>query len=124
MEKILLVEHKQLFGEGLALLLEWHTGLGCVLARSLAEARNTLEEARPKPACVVVDLDLPEGQASEVIEELDGVPVLALIGSRTLQRQAEAVGLGAEEVLCTRESVEKIAATVQRLIGPRSISAF
>jgi FixJ family two-component response regulator len=40
-----------------------------------------LEEAPRKPACVVVDLDLPEGQATEVLEELDGLPVVALIGS-------------------------------------------
>jgi hypothetical protein len=29
MERLLLVEHEPLFGEGLALLLEWRTGLGC-----------------------------------------------------------------------------------------------
>jgi hypothetical protein len=87
MERLLLVEHEPLFGEGLALLLEWRTGLGCVLARSLAEARTTLEEANRKPACVVVDLALPEGQGTAVLEELDRVPVLALIDGRNVHRQ-------------------------------------
>jgi hypothetical protein len=43
--------------------------------------------------------------------------VLALIRSRNLERQAEAIGLGAEEVLLTAESGEKIATAVERLIG-------
>jgi hypothetical protein len=52
----------------------------------------------------------------ELLKELDGTPVLALIKDRSLERQFEAIGLGAAEVLLTG-SVEKIAATVERLIG-------
>ena len=117
MELILLVEHNTLFGDGLALLFEWRTGLSSVRAGSLAEARTILEEADRKPACVVVDLDLPGGEGTEVLEELDGEPVLALIGGRNLQRQAEAMRLGADEVLSTRGSIEGIAAAVERLVG-------
>jgi DNA-binding NarL/FixJ family response regulator len=123
MERLLLVEHNLLFRDGLALLLEWRTGLSSIYARSLAEAQDILDEADHKPACVVVDLDLPEGGGTELLKRLDGIPVLALIKSLTLERQAEAMRLGAEEVLRTG-SVEKIAATVERLIGPRSITAF
>jgi DNA-binding response OmpR family regulator len=117
MERLLLVEHNPLFADGLALLFEWRTGLSSVRAGSLAEARAILQEAEQRPACVVVDLDLPEGEGQEVLEELDGVPVVALIGRRNLQRQAEALGLGAEEVLIKTEAAEKIAASVERLIG-------
>jgi two-component system KDP operon response regulator KdpE len=117
MDRLLLVEHNPLFREGLATLLEWRTGLISVRAGSLASARARLDEANRKPACVVVDLDLPEGEGTEVLKELDGVPVLALIGRRNLERQAEAMELGAEEVLCTREPVESIAAAVDRLVG-------
>jgi hypothetical protein len=41
---------------------------------------------------------------------------LALIKDRSLKRQSEAMGLGADEVLLT-SSVEKIASAVERLIG-------
>ena len=124
MERLLLVEHNLLFRDGLALLLEWRTGLSSIYARSLAEAQDVLDEADHKLACVVVDLDLPEGGGPELLKGLDGIPVLALIKSLTLERQAEAIGLGAEEVLSTTGPVEKIAAAVERLIGPRPITAF
>jgi DNA-binding NarL/FixJ family response regulator len=116
MERLLLVEHNPLFREALATLLEWQTGLSSVHAGSLAEAKGVLEEANQKPACIIVDLDLPDGEGNELLEELDGIPVLALIKGRSLQRRAEAIGLGADEVLRTG-SVEKIAAAVERLIG-------
>jgi DNA-binding NarL/FixJ family response regulator len=116
MERLLLVEHNPLFGEALALLLEWKTGLSSTHAGSLAEAKGLLEEANQKPACIIVDLDLPDGEANELLKELDGIPVLALIKGLSLQRRAEAMGLGAEEVLRTG-SVEKIAAAVERLMG-------
>ena len=124
MGRLLLVEHNPLFADGLALLLEWRTGLSSLRAGTLAEARAILEEANRKPACVVVDLDLPEGEDQEVLQELHGVPVVALIGRRNLERQAEALGLGAEEVLIKTEATEKIVAAVQRLVGPRSISGL
>jgi DNA-binding response OmpR family regulator len=116
MDRLLLVEHNPLFGEALALLLEWQTGLSSIHARTLAEAKGVLEEANQKPACIIVDLDLSDGEGNELLKDLDGIPVLALIKGRSLQRRAEAMGLGAEEVLRTG-SVEKMAAAVERLIG-------
>ena len=123
-KRLLLVEHNLLFREGLALLLEWRTGLSSVYATSLAEAKGILEEANQKPACVIVDLDLPDGEGTELLKELNGLPVLALIRSRNLERRGEAIGLGAKQVLRTTEPPEKIVAAVERLICPRSITAF
>lgn len=120
MERLLLVEHNLLFRDGLALLLEWRTGLGSVFARSLAEARDVLEETQ-KPACVVVDLDLPDGEGTELLKELGGIPTLALIGIPNRERRGEAIGLGANRVLRTTEAPEEIVAAVERLIGPRSL---
>jgi two-component system, NtrC family, response regulator PilR len=117
MDRLLLVEHRSLFGESLALLLEWRTGLSCDQAGSLAEARTILEGTPRKLACVLVDLDLPEGEGAEVLEGLDRVPVLALIEGRNVRRQAEAIGLGADEVLGTSGPVEKLVAAVERLIA-------
>jgi DNA-binding NarL/FixJ family response regulator len=117
MERLLVVEHNRLLGEGLALLLQWRTGLSSTHAHSLAEAKAFLEEAHWKPACIIVDLDLPDGEGTEVLKEVDGIPVLALIRTRNIERQAQAIGLGAEEVLLTTGPAEKIAAAVERLIG-------
>jgi DNA-binding NarL/FixJ family response regulator len=117
MDRLLLVEHNRLFREGLALLLEWRTGLSSIHAGSLAEAMAILEEAHWKPACIIVDLDLPDGEGTEVLEQLDGLPVLALIKSQNVERRAEAIALGADEVLRTTGPAENIAAAVERLIG-------
>ena len=118
MERLLLVEHNRLLGEGLALLLQWRTGLSSTHAPSLDEAKSVLEQAnQKKPACIIVDLDLPEGEGTEVLKEVDGIPVLALIRSRNVERRAEAIGLGADEVLRTRGPAAKMAAAVERLIG-------
>ena len=70
MEQLLLVEHNPLFRDGLALLLEWRTGLSSIHAGSLAEANGVLEEVTHKPACIIVDLDLPEGEGNELLEDL------------------------------------------------------
>ncbi len=121
MERILLVEHNLLFREGLALLLEWRTGLSSVFARSLAEAQDVLEEANQKPACVIVELDLPDGEGTELLKELNGLPTLALIRIPNRERRGEAIGLGAKQVLRTTEAPEKIVAAVERLIGSRSL---
>ena len=117
MEQLLVVEHNRLLGEGLALLLEWRTGLSSIHAGSLAEAKGVLEETDQKPACIIVDLDLPEGEGTEVLKQLDRIPVLALIRRRNPERRAEAIGLGADEVLRTTGPSSKMAAAVERLIG-------
>jgi hypothetical protein len=68
MERLLVVEHNRLFGEGLALLLEWRTGLSSTHAHALDEAKSVLEEADWKPACIIVDLDLPEGGRDRIAQ--------------------------------------------------------
>ena len=95
MRRLLLVEDHALFREGLALLLEWSTGLDSVQAGSLAEARRILRDARDKPVCIVVDLDLPDGDGIELLEQLRGLPALALAADRNLQRRAQALEAGA-----------------------------
>lgn len=120
MERLLLVEHHLLFGEGLALLLQWRTGLSSVQGGSLAEAERILEDADQKPACAIVDLDLPEGDGTELLKLLDGVPTLALCKGCSLEHRAQAFESGAVEVLHTTGPVENIVAAVERLIGQAS----
>ena len=119
-ERLLLVEQNRLFREGLALLLEWETGLSSVCAGSLIEARCVLEDANEMPVCVIVDLDLPDGYGTELLTHLNGLPTLALINGESLERKAEAIGLGADEVVSIKGPPEEIIAAVERLIGPTS----
>jgi hypothetical protein len=55
-----------------------------------------------------------------VLEGLDRVPMVALIGGRNLKRQAEAMELGADEVLDTTGPAQKIVSAVEQLVGPRT----
>jgi DNA-binding response OmpR family regulator len=115
-ERLLLVEPNRLFAEGLALLLEWRTGLRSVHAGSLAEARSILDDTNQIPVCVIVDLDLPDGDGTELLKQLNGLSVVALISGGSLERQAQALESGVDEVALTTQPPEKIIAAVKRLI--------
>src|SRR5215218_8151508 len=96
MQRLLLIEDQAVFRECLALLLEWRTGLSSVQARSLAEAQSILSGTKDKPACVIVDVDLPNGDGIELLEQLRGLPVLALMTDQSLERHARALEAGAD----------------------------
>jgi DNA-binding NarL/FixJ family response regulator len=114
---LLLVEDHAVFREGLALLLKWRTGLDNVQSASIAEARRTLCNAEEEPVCAVVDLDLPDGDGIELLERLRGLPVLALVSDRSLERCVRALEAGADEVLHKGESSEKIQTAVEQFVG-------
>jgi DNA-binding response OmpR family regulator len=122
--RLLLVEDDALFREGLALLLKWGTGFESIQAASLAEARRILSDTNDKPVCIVVDLDLPDGDGIELLEQLRGLPVLALATNRNLQRRALALEAGADEVLPMPESAEKIVDVVRLLLGGERTPGF
>ena len=115
MSWVLIVEDHALFREGLALLLKWRTGLDNVQSASIAEARHILGDAKEKPVCAVVDLDLPDGV--ELLERLRGLPVVALVSDRSLEHCVRALEAGADEVLHKGESSEKIQSAVEQLVG-------
>src|SRR5688572_20347687 len=117
MSWVLIVEDHALFREGLALLLKWRTGLDNVQSGTIAEARHILGESKEEPVCAVVDLDLPDGDGVELLERLRGLPVVALVSDRSLERCARALEAGADKVLHKRESSEKIGNTVEQLVG-------
>jgi two-component system, NtrC family, response regulator AtoC len=121
MKWLLLVEDHALFREGLALLLKWRTGLDNVQSASIAEARRVLGDAKDEPVCAVVDLDLPDGDGIELLERLRGLPVLALVSDRGLERCVRALEAGADEVLHKGESSEKIQSAVEQLVGESRI---
>ena len=115
MNWVLIVEDHALFREGLALLLKWRTGLDNVQSGSIDEARRILGDAKEKPVCAVVDLDLPDGV--ELLERLRGLPVVALVSDRSLERCVRALEAGADEVLHKGESSEKIQSAVEEFVG-------
>ena len=122
MKWLLLVEDHALFREGLALLLKWRTGLDNIQSASIAEARRILGDAKEEPVCAVVDLDLPDGDGIELLERLRGLPVLALVSDRSLERYVRALEAGADEVLHKGESSEKIQSAVEQLVvGSRTL---
>jgi DNA-binding NarL/FixJ family response regulator len=117
MSWVLIVEDHALFREGLALLLKWRTGLDNVQSGSIAEARRILGDAQEEPACAVVDLDLPDGDGVDLLERLRGLPVVALVSDRSLERCVRALEAGADEVLHKGESSEKIQTAVEQFVG-------
>jgi DNA-binding NarL/FixJ family response regulator len=117
MNRVLIVEDHALFREGLALLLKWRTGLDNVQSGSIAEARRILGETKEDPVCAVVDLDLPDGDGIELVERLRGLPVVALVSDRSLERCVRALEAGADEVLHKGESSEKIQSVVEQFVG-------
>jgi DNA-binding NarL/FixJ family response regulator len=117
MRWLLLVEDHALFREGLALLLKWRTGLDNVQSGSIAEAQRILGDTKEEPVCAVVDLDLPDGDGIELLERLRGLPVVALVSDRSLERRLRALEAGADEVLHKGESSERIQVAVEQLVG-------
>jgi DNA-binding NarL/FixJ family response regulator len=119
MQQALLIEDHALFREGLALLLKWRVGLECVEAGSLAEGRQVLSNLKGMADLAIIDLDLPDGDGGELIEQLHetrpDVPVLALTADRGVAQQARALEAGAKEVLAKATPVEQIIDTVGQL---------
>ena len=115
MSWVLIVEDHALFREGRALLLKWRTGLDNVQSGSIDEARRILGDAKEKPVCAVVDLDLSDGV--DLLERLRGLPVVALVSDRSLERCVRALEAGADEVVHKGESSEKIQSVVEQLVG-------
>lgn len=122
MKRALLVEDHAVFRAALAAVLEEHTNLEkTVQAGSLPEARRISGHLTGEVDLVIVDLDLPEGEGMSLIDNLreaePDVPVLALTDARNLEKRARALRKGADEVLSTGSSIEKIVGVVQRLVG-------
>ncbi len=121
MKRVLLIEDHTLFRESLALLLEWRMQVESVQAGSLAEGRRVLSDVKGTADIAIIDLDLPDGDGSELIEQLHetrpDVPILALTADQSVAKRARAMEAGADEVLPKRTPVEQIIGSTQRLVG-------
>ena len=119
-KQTLFIEDHALFRKSLALLLEWQLGLESVEAGSLAEGRLILSAVNGTTDFAIIDLDLPDGDGSELIEQLHetkpDVPILALTADRSLVKLARALEAGADEALAKVTPAEEIIGAVKRLL--------
>jgi DNA-binding NarL/FixJ family response regulator len=120
MKQVLIVDDHTLFRQILVVVLEAHTDLKeNVQAGSLAEARRALDELDQQVDLAIVDLDLPEGDATELLEDLRkvGIPVMAFTSDPSLEQRGRALRAGAGEVLTPASSGEQIIDAAERLVG-------
>src|SRR5215203_7547047 len=119
-KRVLLIEDHALFRQGLALLLNWELGLESIDAGSLAEGHRVLGAAKGMADLAIIELDLPDGDGSELIERLHqtepGVPIVAFTADRSLARHARALEVG-------RTRCSPRARTSSRSSGRRSSSS-
>jgi DNA-binding NarL/FixJ family response regulator len=120
MERVLLIEGHALFRQGLALLLRWRLDLESVEAGSLAEGRRVLSDLKCMTDLAIIALDLPDGDGSELIEQLHktkpDVPVLAFTANQNLVQGVRAQKAGADTVLPKKVPVEQIVSTVKQIV--------
>ena len=120
MERVLLIEGHALFRQGLALLLKWRLDMESVEAGSLAEGRRVLSDLKCTSDLAIIALDLPDGDGSELIEQLHktkpDIPVLAFTANQNLLQSVRAQRAGADTVLAKKVPVEQIVSTVEQIV--------
>jgi DNA-binding NarL/FixJ family response regulator len=122
MKRVLIVDDHDLFRQVLAVVLKQHTALrGSVQVESLAEARRILGGLNGDIDLAIVDLDIPDGEGTELIKELRAaqpdLPVLAFTVGRSVEVRARALQAGANQVLSTATPGETIIRTAELLVG-------
>ena len=119
MKRVLLVNDHNLFRQSLAVVLKHRTDFKeNIQAGSLVGARQILADRDGRFDLAIVDLDLPEGGATDLIHKLHefDIPVLALTVGQNLEGRTRALPAGANKVL-NIASDEEIVSVVNRLIS-------
>jgi DNA-binding NarL/FixJ family response regulator len=120
MERVLLIEGHALFRQGLALLLKWRLDIESIEAGSLAEGRRVLSDLKCMTDLAIIALDLPDGDGSELIEQLHktkpDIPVLAFTANQNFVHGVRAQKVGADIVLAKKVPVEQIVSTVEQIV--------
>lgn len=119
MKKVLIADANNAFRQCLAAVLEERASLGIVAeAASLAEARRVMPSVDHETDLAVVGLDLPDGDAGILIEELRalGIPVLALTLEPDEEGRVRALRAGADEALGIGSSCESLLRVASRLV--------
>ena len=122
MKRVLIVDDHDLFRQVLAVVLGQHTDLReSVQVESLADARRVWDGLNDEIDLAIVDLDMPDGDVTELIKELrtarPDLPVLAFTVGRSVELRAWALQAGANQVLSTATPGEKIIRAAELLLG-------
>jgi DNA-binding NarL/FixJ family response regulator len=122
MKRVLIVDDHDLFRQVLAVVLKQYTDLrDSVQVESLAEARRVWGGLNGDIDLAIVDLDIPDGDGTELIKELRAaqpdLPVLAFTVVRSVEVRARALQAGANQVLSTATPGEKIIRAAELLVG-------
>ena len=118
MKGVLIAQAPNAFRQSLAVVLKERASLEAVAeAASLAEARNFLPSSEGKADLAIVSLDLPDGDAAPLIEDLhaSAIPVLALAFEPDAERRTRALHAGASEVLSMGSSCKNLVEVASRL---------
>jgi DNA-binding NarL/FixJ family response regulator len=122
MKRVLIFDDHDLFRQVLAVVLKQYTDLrDSVQVESLAEARRVWGGLNGDIDLAIVDLDIPDGDGTELIKELRAaqpdLPVLAFTVGRSVEVRARALQAGANQVLSTATPGEKIIRAAEVLVG-------
>ncbi len=122
MNRVLLVDDHGTFREPLAFMFDREPGFEIVgQAGSVAEARQMLEGVD----LAVVDLDLPDGDGTELIGELRAANshgmVLVLTASAEREAYARAVEAGAAGILHKSVRIKDVVGASRRLVAGESL---
>jgi len=118
MSHVLIVDDDANTREALEALVS-QEGFTTALAASVAEARIQL--VRQRPDAVLMDLQLPDGNGIELLEEMEeraSVQIILITGHATVDTAVEALRLGASDYLTKPVNVERLKAVLSRV--PRS----
>ena len=111
MERLLILEDDLALGEGVRLALQWDDR-PVTLCRTLAQARQALEEAGPF-ALLILDVNLPDGSGLSLLEEVKGrVPVILLTANDLETDIVAGLELGAEDYITKPFSLAVLRARV------------
>ena len=124
MQRILLVEDHASFRQTLAIVFDQEPGFEVVAqAGTLAEARGEMDGVEADLG--VIDLSLPDGEGTELIEEVcEANPhfaALVLTASLDQAEHARAVEAGASGVLHKSADVDEIMETTRRLAAGETL---
>lgn len=110
MERLLILEDDLALGEGVRLALQGDEPV--TLCRTLAQARQALEEAGPF-ALLILDVNLPDGSGLSLLEEVKGrVPVILLTANDLETDIVAGLELGAEDYITKPFSLAVLRARV------------